>query len=43
MFDKTQYKLLIREYMNKYNVSYTAARQLMAMDQITDHFNISMY
>ena len=43
MFDKTQYKLLIREYMNKYNVSYIAARQLMAMDQITDHFNISMY
>ena len=44
MFDKTQYKLLIQEYMNnKYNVSYTAARQLMAMDQITDHFNISMY
>ena len=43
MFDKTQYKLLIQEYMDKYNVSYAAARQLMAMDQITDHFYISMH
>ena len=43
MFDKTQYKVLIQEYMNKYNVSCTAASQLMAMDQITDHFNTSMY
>ena len=43
MFDKTQYKVLIQQYMDKYIVSYTAARQLMSMDQITDHFNISMY
>ena len=43
MFDKTQYKVLIQQYMDKYNVSYTAQRQLMSMDQITDHFNISMY
>ena len=43
MFDKTQYKVLIREYMDKYQVSYTQAMQLMSMDQITDHFNISMY
>ena len=42
MFDKTQYKVLIQQYMDKYNVSYTAARQLMSMDRITDHFNISM-
>ena len=43
MLDKTQYKVLIQEYMEKYQVSYTTARQLMSMDQITDHFNISMY
>ena len=43
MFDKTQYKVLIQQYMDKYQVSYTTARQLMSMDQITDHFNISMY
>ena len=43
MFDKTQYKVLIQQYMEKYQVSYTTARQLMSMDQITDHFNISMY
>jgi hypothetical protein len=43
MFDKTQYKVLIQQYMDKYNVSYTAANQLMSMDQITEHFNISMY
>jgi hypothetical protein len=43
MFDKTQYKVLIQEYMDKYQVSYTTARYLMSMDQITDHFNISMY
>ncbi len=41
MFDKTQYKLLIQEYMDKYRVSYTQALQLMSMDQITEHFNIS--
>ena len=43
MLDKTQYKVLINEYMEKYQVSYTQAIQLMSMDQITDHFNISMY
>ena len=43
MLDKTRYKVLIQQYMDKYNVSYTAATHLMAMDQITDHFNISMY
>ena len=43
MFNKTQYKVLIQEYMDKYNVSYTTALQLMSIDQITDHFNISMY
>ena len=43
MFDKTQYKVLIREYMDKYQVSYTQAMQLMSMDQITERFNISMY
>ena len=43
MFDKTQYKVLIQQYMDKYQVSYTTARQVMSMDQITDHFNISMY
>ena len=42
MFDKTQYKVLINEYMKKYQVSYTQAIQLMSMDQITEHFNISM-
>ncbi len=43
MFDKTQYKVLIQNYMDKYNVLYTTAMQLMEMDQIPDHFKISMY
>jgi len=42
MFDKTQYKLLIKKNMEKYQVSYTQAIQLMYMDQITQHFKISM-
>ena len=36
-------KALIEKYIEKYQVSYTVARQLMEMDQITSHFNISMY
>ena len=43
MFDKTQYKVLIEQYMETYQVSYTSAIHLMSMDQITEHFNISMY
>ena len=43
MFDKIQYKALIEKYIEKYQVLYTVARQLMEMDQITSHFNISMY
>ena len=42
MFNKTQYKVLINDYMEKYQVSYTQAIQFMSMDQITEHFNISM-
>ena len=32
MFNKTQYKLLIEEYMDKYDVTYTTARQLICKD-----------
>jgi len=32
MFNKTQYKLLIEEYMNKYDVTYTTAKQLICQD-----------
>jgi hypothetical protein len=42
MFDKTQYKVLIEQYMETYQVSYTSAIHLMSMDQITDDYNISI-
>ena len=42
MFDKTQYKVLIEQYMETYQVSYTSAIHLMSMDQITDNYNISI-
>ena len=32
MFNKTQYKLLIEEYMDKYDVTYTTAKQLICKD-----------
>jgi transcription-repair coupling factor (superfamily II helicase) len=34
MFNKTQYKLLIEEYMDKYGVTYTTAKQLICLHQI---------
>ena len=34
MFDKTQYKLLIQEYMNKYTISYANAIQIIISKQI---------
>ena len=34
MFNKTQYKLLIEEYMDKYGVTYTTAKQLIFEHQI---------
>ena len=42
MIDKAQYKVLIQQYMDKYQVSYTQAAHLLAMDQIDPFFNISM-
>ena len=51
MFNKTQYKLLIEEYMLKYNVSYaTATKELYILhkldestkEDIIENFNISM-
>ena len=51
MFNKTQYKLLIEDYMLKYDVSYTTAKQqlfiLYKLDEATkediiENFNISM-
>ena len=39
---KTQYDALIQQYMDKYEVSYSAAEHLIAIDEITGHFNISM-
>ena len=43
MFDKTKYMLLIREYMDKHQVSYTSARHLIALEHISYDYNISMY
>ena len=37
MFNKTQYKLLIEEYMNKYGITYTSAMQLICYHQITQY------
>ena len=34
MFNKTQYKLLIDEYMDKYNITYTNAKQLICHHQM---------
>ncbi len=34
MFDKTQHKLLIEEYMDKYGITYTSAMQLICDHQI---------
>ena len=51
MFNKTQYKLLIEEYMSKYDVNYTTAKQHVAAlhkldvetkEDIINNFNISM-
>ena len=42
MFDKSQYKTLLQQYMDKYNVSYTSAIHLMALDLVSD-YNISIY
>ena len=37
MFNKTQYKLLIEEYMNKYGITYTSAMQLICDHQIKQY------
>ena len=37
MFNKTQYKLLIEEYMNKYGITYTSAMQLICGHQIKQY------
>ena len=51
MFYKTQYKLLIKAYMEKYNISYAdATKELSWMhkihaeteDDILENYNISM-
>ena len=51
MFNKTQYKLLIEDYMSKYDVSYTTAKQHLSVfhklevstkEDIINNFNISM-
>ena len=34
MFNKTEYKLLIEEYMDKYDITYTSAKQLICNHQI---------
>ena len=50
MFNKTQYKLLIEEYILKYDVSYTTAKRKLAYlykidastnEDIIENFNIS--
>ena len=37
MFNKTQYKLLIDEYMDKYGITYTSAMQLICDHQIKQY------
>ena len=37
MFNKTQYKLLIEEYMDKYDVTYTTAKQLICIHRIKQY------
>ncbi len=37
MFKKTQYKLVIEEYMDKYDISYTRAKQLICQHQIQSY------
>ena len=37
MFNKTQYKLLIEEYMDKYGITYTSAMQLICDHQIKQY------
>ena len=34
MYNKTPYKLLIEEYMDKYDISYTTAKQLICQHTI---------
>ena len=34
MYNKTPYKLLIEEYMDKYDISYTTAKQLICQHKI---------
>ena len=37
MFNKTQYKLLIDEYMDKYGITYTSAMQLICDHHIKQY------
>ncbi len=37
MFNKTQCKLLIEEYMDKYDITYTTAKQLICLHQIKQY------
>ncbi len=37
MFDKTQYKLLIEEYMDKYGITYTSATHLICLHKIKQY------
>ena len=37
MFNKTQYKLLIEEYMDKYDITYTSAKKLICDRQIKQY------
>ncbi len=34
MFNKTQYKLLIEKYMDKYDITFTTAKQLIFQHQL---------
>ncbi len=37
MFNKTQYKLLIEEYMDKYDITYTSAMHLICTHKIKQY------
>ena len=39
MFNKTEYKLLIQQYMEKYNISYTTAKQFITIDKIKNYMD----
>ncbi len=40
MFNKTQYKLLIEQYIDKYDVTYTTAKQLIFQHKLKKYMQV---